>query len=74
MMMGAKCFRSVAAKLRTDLMAMPLGVRMEPGVGVLGESSLVRSVNRTRLLVVVIVLDAFSDVIFLSLDLSSERQ
>ena len=69
-MIGCKCLRSVTAKTRMDWRAIPLGVRVFPIVVVLGEMSPVRSMKRTRLFVLVIVLDAFCVVIVLSLERS----
>lgn len=72
-MMGDKVSRSVEAKVRTEFRAIPLGVRDEPSFFKMGEVVMAGSVKRTRLFVVVIVLDAFSVVIFLSLDLDLDR-
>ena len=72
-MMGDKVSRSVIAKVRTEVRAIPLGVRVEPFFFKMGKLVLTGSVIRTRLFVVVIVLDASSVVIFLSLDLDLDR-
>ena len=72
-MMGDKVSRSVEAKVRTEFGAIPLGVRDEPSFFKMGEVVMACFVKRTRLFVVVIVLDAFSGIIFLSLDLDLDR-
>ena len=60
-MMGDRCLRSVAAKLRTDVMELALGVMAAPGVGVLGVFTSDWEVRRTCLFVGFIALDAVLD-------------
>ena len=60
-MMGDRCLRSVATKLRTDVMEVALGVVAVPSVVVLGMFTSVWDVRRTRLFVGFIALDAVLD-------------
>ena len=60
-MMGDRCLRSVAAKLRTDVMELALGVMAAPGVGVLGVFASDWLLKRTRLFVGFIAPDAVTD-------------
>ena len=60
-MMGDRCLRSVAAKLRTDVMELALGVMAAPGVGVFGVLASDWVVKRTRLFVGFIAPDAVTD-------------
>ena len=67
--MGDKCCRSVTTKVRIEERAQPFGDWLVPLLNVLGESfrAEVGASNLTRLFVVFIALDAFSEVILESL-------
>ena len=62
-MMGDRCLRRVAAKLRTDWVEQALGVRVLPGVSDVVMSITDGVVNLTRLFVVFITSDAGTVVI-----------
>ena len=73
--MGDKCCRSVTTKVRIEERAQPFGDWLVPLLNVLGESfrAEVGASNLTRLFVVFIALDAFSEVILESLSLSNSK-